>query len=207
MINREDLEALRIPLVALGATLVVALVIIWYSGSVRDSAERTRAQREAQLRDARSRIQNAGEEKEMIGRYLAGYQALAKAGFVGDEQRINWLDSLRLANEETRIFGVEYDIGAQKPYVYSAEFNPGQLVLQESIMHLKFNLLHEEDLPRFFDALGRRGTGFYTVEQCSMRRLRAGDIDKSISVQPNLLAECDLRWLTVKPQAGTERKG
>ena len=207
MIKREDLEALRIPLIALGATLVVALIMIWYSGSVRESAERTRAQRESQLREARSRIQNAGEEKDMIGRYLAGYQALANAGFVGEEQRINWLDSLRLANEESRIFGIEYDIGAQKPYVYAAEYNPGQLVLQESIMHLKFNLLHEEDLPRFFDALGRRGAGFYTVEQCSMQRLRAGDIDKSVSVQPNLVAECDLRWLTVKPQPGTERKG
>ena len=131
-----------------------------------DSAERTRAQREAQLREARARIQNAGEEKEMIGRYLGSYQQLARAGFVGDEQRINWLDSLRLANEEARIFGVEYDIGAQKPYVYAAEFNPGQLVLQESVMHLKFSLLHEEDLPRFFDALGRHGGGFFTVEQC-----------------------------------------
>ena len=207
MIRREDLEALRIPLIALGATLLVALIMIWYSGSVLDSAERTRKQRESQLREARARITNAGEEKEMIGRYLAGYQALAKAGFVGEEQRINWLDSLRLANEEARIFGVEYDIGAQKPYVYAAEYNPGQLVLQESVMHVKFNLLHEEDLPRFFAALGRYGAGFFTVEQCHMRRLRAGDVDRSMTVQPNLGAECDLRWLTVKPQAGTERKG
>ena len=207
MIKREDLEALRIPLAALGGTLLVALVMIWYSGSVLDSADRTRKQRESQLREARSRIQNAGEEKQMIGQYLAGSQALAKAGFVGEEQRINWLDSLRLANEETRIFGVEYDIGAQKPYVYAAEYNPGQLVLQESVMHLKFNLLHEEDMPRFFDALGRRGAGFFTVEQCQMRRARQGDVDRSMSVQPNLVAECDLRWLTVKPQAGSERKG
>ena len=207
MIDREDLQALRIPLIALGATLLAALIMIWYSGNVLDSAERTRGQRESQLKDARSRIQNAGEEKQMIGQYLAGYQALAKAGFVGEEQRINWLDSLRLANEETRIFGVEYDIGAQRPYVYAAEYNPGQLMLQESIMHLKFNLLHEEDLPRFFDALARRGAGFFTVEQCQMRRMRAGDVDRSMAVQPNLIAECDLRWLTMKPQAGAERKG
>jgi hypothetical protein len=207
MMKREDLEALRVPLIALGATLLAALVMIWYSGSVLDNAERTRTQREAQLRDARARIQNAGEEKEMIGRYLAGYQALAKAGFVGDEQRINWLDSLRLANEDARIFGVEYDIGAQKPYVYAAEYNTGQLVLQESIMHVKFNLLHEEDLPRFFESLARYGAGFFTVEQCHLRRLRAGDVDRSMQVQPNLVSECDLRWLTVKPQPGTERKG
>lgn len=205
--TREDLEALRTPLIVLGATLVAAILVMWFSGGVLDSAERTKAQRDAQLRDARARIQNAGEEKEMIGRYLGNYQRLARAGFVGDEQRINWLDSLRMANEEARIFGVEYDIGAQKPYIYSAEFNPGQLVLRESVMHLKFRLVHEEDLPRFFNALGRYGGGFFTVEQCHVRRLRSGDGDKGAAVQANLAAECDLRWLTVKPAAGAEKKG
>ena len=39
---REDLEALRIPLIALGATLLVALVMIWYSGNVLDMRDRTR---------------------------------------------------------------------------------------------------------------------------------------------------------------------
>ena len=173
MIDREDLHALRIPLFALGATLLAALIMIWYSGNVLESSERTRTQREGQLRDARSRILNAGEEKQMIGQYLAGYQSLAKAGFVGEEQRINWLDSLRLANEESRIFGVEYDIGAQKPYAYSAEFNPGQLVLQESVMRLRFRLLHEEDLTRFFESLARYGGGFFTIDQCHMHRLTA----------------------------------
>ncbi len=128
--NREDLDALRIPLTVLGATLLAAIVVMWFSGGVLDNAQRAKAQRETQLREARLRIQNAGEEKEMIARYLASYQQLARAGFVGDEQRINWLDSLRMANEEARTFGVEYDIGAQKPYIYSAELNPGQLVLQ-----------------------------------------------------------------------------
>ena len=205
--KREDLEALRVPLTVLGVTLLGAILVMWFSGGILDGAERTKAQRELQLREARARIQNAGEEKEMIGRYLRNYQQLARAGFVGDEQRINWLDSLRMANEEARIFGVEYDIGAQKPYIHSAEFNPGQLVLQESIMNLRFRLVHEEDLPRFFSALGRYGGGFFTVEQCHMRRIRSGEAERSVAVQANLAAECDLRWLTVKPASGAEKKG
>lgn len=205
MISREDLEALRTPLIVLGATLLLAAGIVLYSGSVLDDARRLLTQRDTQLREARARIQNAGEEKEMIGRYLGGYQSLARAGFVGDEQRINWLDSLRLANQEARIFGVEYDIGAQRPYAYASEFSAGQLLLQESVMHIKFQLLHEEDLPRFFEALGRYGSGFFTIDQCTMRRLKSGETDKNVQFQPNLAAECDVRWLTVKP--GSEKKG
>ena len=205
--NREDLEALRIPLSAVGVTAVVSIVLVFFSASIRDSAYATLAQREAQLREARLRIQNAGEEKEMIAKYLGGYQQLARVGFVGEEQRINWLDSLRMANEEARIFGVEYDIGSQKPYVYASEFNAGQLQLHESVMHLKFRLLHEEDLPRFFEALGRYGGGYFTVDQCTMRRIRTADADRVVQLQPNLNAECDVRWLTVKPPAPPEKKG
>ena len=203
--KRDDLAALRVPLIVLGATLLFSAVLTYVSGSMLDNAHRTRAQREAQLREARLRIQNAGLEREMIGRYLGAYQQLARAGFVGDEQRINWLDSLRLANEEARIFGVEYDIGTQKPYVYAAEFDAGQLMLQESLMRLRFRVLHEEDLPRFFTALQRHTGGFFTVDQCQLRRLK--EPDKVVQAQPNLAAECDVRWLTVKPASAQEKKG
>jgi hypothetical protein len=203
--TREDLDALRIPLIVLVATIIGALALVLVSGGFLDDAERTLTQRTAQLREARLRIQNAGEEKEMIGRYLGRYQLLAQAGFVGDEQRINWLDSLRMANEETRIFGVEYDIGSQKPYAYASEFNAGPLLLQESVMQLRFRLLHEEDLPRFFGALGRYGGGYFTVDQCTMRRMRTGDLDRSI--QPNLATECEVRWLTIRPPGAPEKKG
>ncbi len=203
--TREDIEALRVPLIVLAVTIMAAIGVTMVSGAILDSAKRTLAQRETQLREARLRIQNAGEEKEMISSYLASYQQLGKAGLVGEEQRINWLDSLRMANEEARTFGVDYDIGTQKPYVYAAEFNAGQLLLQESVMQLKFRLLHEEDLPRFFSALGRYGGGAFSIDQCTMRRVRVGELDKSL--QPNLSAECEVRWLTIRPPAGAEKKG
>lgn len=205
--NRQDLEALRVPLSVLAVTLIVAAAFVYFSAGVYDSAKQSLANRDNELKQARQRIQNAGEEKEMISRYVAGYQQLAGSGFVGDEQRINWLDSLRIANEEARIFGVEYDISVQRPYAYAAEFSTGQLLLQESVMHLRFRLLHEEDLPRFFAALARRGGGLYTIDQCSMRRVKSGEAEKTAQFQPNLTAECDLRWLTVKPAPLLEKKG
>lgn len=207
MISRDDIEALRTPLIALALSLLAAAAVVFYSGSMTDNAKRLLSQRETQLREARARIQNAGEEKEMIGRYLARYQQLARAGFVGEEQRINWLDALRLANEEARVFGVEYDISAQRPFAYAAEFDTGKLMLQESVMNLRFQLLHEEDLPRFFDALARHGGGFFALNQCVMRRARAGEAEKAVQYQPNLGAECDVRWLTVRPAPPPGKKG
>ena len=206
-ITRQDIDALRVPLIALLVTILVAGAVVFVSGTVLDNARQLLVKRENDLKQARLKIQNAGEEKELISRYLAAYQELARAGFVGEEQRITWLDSLRAANEEARIFGVEYDLSVQRPYAYSAAFNAGQLLLQESVMHLKFGMLHEEDLPRFLDALGRRGGGYFTVDSCVVRRLR-NDADANPSqVEAKLAADCNLRWLTVRPPGPGDKKG
>ena len=111
-----------------------------------------------------------------------------------------------MANQQANIFGVEYEISAQRPYAYAAEFNPGQLLLQESVMRLRLRLLHEEDLPRFLQALGRQGGGFFTVDQCIMKRLRPGEAESVLQFQPNLSAECELSWLTAKPATGDGEK-
>jgi hypothetical protein len=207
MITRQDIDALRVPLVAFLVTIVAAVAIIFVSAAVLDSSRGLLAKRENELRQARLKIQNAGEEKELISRYLSAYQQLARAGFVGEEQRITWLDNLRAANEEARIFGVEYDLSAQRPYVYAGEFNAGQLLLQESVMHLRFGMLHEEDLPRFFDALARRGGGYFTVDDCVIRRLKNPDEPNLAQVEAKLSADCNLRWLTVRPPGPGDKKG
>jgi len=206
-ISRQDIDALRVPLIALLVTIVASFAIIFVSAAVLDSARADLVKRENELKQARLKIQNAGEEKELISKYLGAYQQLARAGFVGEEQRITWLDSLRAANEEARIFGVEYDLSAQRPYVYASEFSVGQLLLQESVMHVKFGMLHEEDLPRFLEALARRGGGYFTVDDCIVRRLKNPDDVNLAQVEAKLSADCNLRWLTVRPPGPGDKKG
>lgn len=204
--NREDLEALRTPLITLAFTMVAAFALVYYAGLVADRAHLRLTQEEAQLRAARLRIQNAGEERDMIGRYLSAFRQLEQAGFVGEEQRINWLDSLRAANQQSDIYGVEYEISPQRPYAYGAELSPGTLLLKESVMKLKLRLLHEEDLPRFLQALSRQGGGYFAVDECVLKRIKPGEVEAKIA-QPNLVAECELSWLTAKPPSAAEKKG
>jgi hypothetical protein len=196
--NRGTITAFAKPLVALALTLLVAAGAIVYSRASLDDARQHLAQRETRFKEARLRIHDAGAEKETITRYLDGYQELARAGFAGEEQRINWLEGLRRASEEARTFGVEYDIAAQRPYAYAAEFDAAPLQLNESLMRLRLHLLHEEDLPRFFKALARSSGGFFTVDRCVLRRLQGAETALADRAQQNLAAECNLRWLTAR---------
>jgi hypothetical protein len=150
-----------------------------------------------------TRLHRSGDEKDLIVRYLGSYQQLQKRGFAGDEQRINWLDALRVTNQQADLFGVDYEIGTQKPYAFAASLNPGQVQLRESVMKLRFRLLHEGDLLRFLDLLSRQSAGIYTVDQCTLKRL---DTRGVIRYQPNLTAECELAWITASAGATPEKK-
>jgi len=201
--TRADFEAVRNPLLALGAILLGVAGAIYYTDQLALAARRNLAHQETQLKDARMRLLRSGDEKDLIVRYLGAYQQLQKQGFAGEEQRINWLDALRQTNQQADLFGVDYDIGTQKPYTFAAAFNPGPIQLRESVMKLRFRLLHEEDLLRFLDLLSRQGAGIYTVDQCFLKRL---DTRGALRYQPNLSAECDLAWITASVAATAEKK-
>jgi len=202
--NQTDLKALRNPLLAVAGVALLGALAVYYSGRLMIAARQQLAQQQTQLKDARTRLQKSGDEKDIIVRYLDGFRQLERTGFVGEEQRINWLDGLRLANQQTDLFGVDYQIGAQTPYAYAAEFSPGPLALNQSIMRVRFRLLHEGDLERFLNSLARQGTGIFAVDQCLMRRI---DTRGVIRYQPNVTAECDLSWITVRVGAsGVQKK-
>ncbi len=193
----SDLRALRMPLVVLVAVLLVSGALVFYSKLLVDASNQLLNQQQNQLREARIRYQKSGDERELINHYLDDYLRLQKQGFIGTEQRINWLDGLRVANQQAELFGVEYQIGAQHPYTFTAEYNPDNLALQQSQMKLNFRLLHEDDLMRFFNILSTKNVGLFHLDQCKLER--ADSNATAIRFQPNLRAECNLTWITLNP--------
>lgn len=193
--NQADLVALRNPLLFLLAVLLLSAAAIYSTEQLAASSERQFAQQKARLAEARTRLQKSGGEKDIIVRYRDAFQALQQAGFVGEEKRINWLDGLRLANQRADLFGVDYQISVQKRYRHAEALDPGQIELFESVMRLRFRLLHEEDLVRFFDALARQNVGVFHLDQCQVRRV---DTQGVIRYQPNLSVDCELSWITAK---------
>ena len=201
--NAAELKALQAPLIILVIVLGLGAGVVYQLDQTLSATKRELAQQQAQMLEARTRLQKSGEEKELIVRYLPNYEYLQRIGFVGDEKRLNWLEGLRLSNQQAQLFGVQYQIGSQQQYPYAAELNPGQLTLHQSVMKLSFQLLHEGDLMSFLKALGKQGAGFFAVNECKLDRANTGG---SIRFQPNLRADCDIAWITLRAASPGERK-
>ncbi len=195
--NAEELKALRFPLLVLVTVLACAAGAIYYTHLLRQQAQNALVRQTGQLREAQTRMQLSGDEKIIIEKYVGGYRQLQQSGFIGDEQRINWLDALRKSNERADLFGVNYEIGVQQDYPYAAELDRGKLILHQSMMRAELRLLHELDLLQFFDALRAQNAGLFHLDQCLLRR---SDVSGAIRNQPNVTATCRLAWITATPE-------
>ena len=187
---------LALPILALLAAVAFAVTAIMFT---LDQTQDARARREVQLaqqREALTRVQKSGSEKQLIEQNLPNYRKLEALGFAGSEQRINWLDGLRSANQKAGLFGVNYDIGARQAYPRADLFAPGQMRIMHSMMKVKLPLLHEGDLLTFLAYLDEQHAGVFLTDQCTLRRAAQTQTQR---YQPNMTADCQLAWITTQP--------
>ena len=202
-ITQQDLTTLRMPLIVFGIVLALSSAAVYGTRSKLLLADKELANQQGALVQAQNRYRKSGEEKDIIIQHLPAYRKLEQQGFIGAEQRINWLDALRMTNQELKMFGVEYQIAAQQAFPPGQGMDAGQFQLHQSPMKLSFRLLHEGDLMRFFDTLTQFRAGIFTLQTCTLQRI--GNSTFNFRFQPALQADCQLNWITITPQAGSER--
>ena len=198
----RDIPALGQPLIVFGAILALGAAGIVYTGKLIKQGRADLAAAQVQLKEANERVARSGEEVDTLRRYIGPYQQLERLGIVGEEQRLNWIDALRVANIDAQLYGVDYEVGSQMPYSFAEEVNAGGLAVQQSMMKVKLGLLYETDLLTFFRVLAQQNVGAFAVNQCSLQRLTS-DVSKPLN-QPTLRAECDVAWVTIPPPAAPE---
>src|SRR5512147_2861903 len=115
----KDLGALGRPLLAVALILLATGGAVYYTKGLLKQSGAALAAAQKQLDEAHKRVQQSGEERDMITRYIGPYNALVERGVVGEERRLSWVDALREANNQTKLFGVEYEVGAQQPYAFA----------------------------------------------------------------------------------------
>jgi hypothetical protein len=194
-------DTLVLPLLALLAALAAGVGLVKTTADRVASARGALETQRAQLREAQLRVQKSGTERDLIERYLPDYNKLSALGFVGEEQRINWLDALRTANQKGGLFGINYDIAAKKPFPHAGVFGAGPISVVQSAMKLRFQMLHEEDLQNLLAKLSQQNAGVFIVNRCSLRRVGTAF---AVRFQPNMTAECELGWITAQAPPAAE---
>ena len=195
-LSQQDWRKLRNPIIGLGAALILVGLLISFADQYRKQHEANLLTQQNLLNQARQKYQSSGLEKDTIMQYLPAYNDLLATGFIGEERRIEWIESLRQIHHQYKLFSIDYSIRLQENYKTPFLPNLGNFTLQRSVMKLSLDMLHEGDLLTLLDGLQEQPTPFI-VRDCEITR-PIGAVINTKNVSANLKAVCEIDWLTLR---------
>lgn len=189
---------MNIPWAALKTALLMLLVVlsisglgVWWSANTLAQAEAARIQQNRANDAARQKLQRSNTEKQLIEQHRDAYQALIARGFVGPENRLAWLEAVQQANRDANLYGLDYSLEPR-----SMVELPGLGVpLGQTVMKIRMQMLVEDDLTQFLNALQQRSPSLFRVRACQIAR--SGDATPQPVNKPELETECELLWFTI----------
>lgn len=185
---------------------LLAAVLMSAAGAaaVLVSLERTKTAQTAKTAASKDRNEFDGKLKQVrneeseIKEKSALFSNLQARGVIGEEQRLDWVELLKDIRDKRRLFELQYEISPQR--ALDANSN-GAFTFYASAMKLQLKLLHEEDLTRLLDDLRNQAKALIQVKSCNVTRLPRNSGERS-SNPPQLQADCQIDWITVREAAG-----
>ena len=193
-LGRRDIKKMGLPIVACLALMLAGTACYFYADSYLQETRQLGTAAAAQRAEVQTRLASANEEEREIKASLQQYQALAARGIVGEEKRLDWVDTVTAIKNERRLFSIGYSIEPQKELDYPG-FSPGGSVkFMVSRVKITMQLLHEEDLLNFIDDLAKRGKPYLSVRSCNVAREGLGG---GTTLAPRLQANCVFDLITI----------
>ncbi|HAF00574.1 MAG TPA: hypothetical protein DCO68_07900 [Methylophilaceae bacterium] len=202
--NQQDWKRLRTPILLLGLVVILSALLAYYAYDFASQKQTALQAQQNLLKQAHQKYLSSGQERETIVKYLPLYQRLITSGFIGEEQRIEWIEKLRQIHLRHKLFSIEYNIGQQETINPDYLTQTGQFTLKRSVMKLNMGILHEADLLTLLDGLREQPTPFI-VRECELVKPVGSKINTNV-LTTNIQANCEIDWLTLRePQQGEAR--
>lgn len=199
--SASDFPHIKWSLLTFLLVLGMSSILIVASENFVARSQRDQGDAKRQLNEARSRLATAGEDYENMMTYTIEYGYLLERNIIGNDQRLDWIEGLGKIHKQNQVSGFmefKYAIAPQKPYTPAPPLESGNFELNLSDMTLQFELLHEEQLTAFFDALRTGINGWFIIDRCTMERTATTAGADDFSAAHQLKAECTGGWLTLK---------
>lgn len=198
--SKSDFHLIRWSVLAICASLLVSAIALYSSGHYADKAQKERRNAQNILNDARNHLAAILQDRENMDIYASEYGALIENEIIGDDQRLDWMEGLEKIRRQNLVASFSYAIAPQKIYTPQPPIDSGNFDIRYSEMKLQIDLLHEEQLPDFFNALRSQIKGWYQLEGCTLQRSTTinEDIDSITTATAYIKAECSGGWITLK---------
>lgn len=197
-LTRDELKRLIAPLAIALVAFSAGAALVWSAGQTLTAAQRTLAAASAERKASTERLARIAEEEREVRQKLDVYQRLKQLSIIGEENRLEWADSIARIRRERELLDLRYVIERQKLLV-SVPGKPANVDFYASTMRVDLALLHEGDLMRFLADLRAAGNAYYAVRRCDM--MRTGQAPSGSTMAPRLSANCEIELVTIRDRA------
>ena len=194
----DDLKKLAVPLLVLVALLAGGAGLILWVQFEQKAAQRQLAAARAERAQAQERLTRIAEEEKEVNDKLAVYRRLKSLHILGEEQRLEWADSMTRIRTSRELLDLRYRVDRQRLIGTSAG-KPAGVEFFASTMKVEIALLHEGDLLTFLRDLRDSGNAYYSIKRCAISR--TGTAPTGSSIVPRLRAECEIDLITIMDRA------
>jgi len=159
---------------------------------------------------AQERMARVAEEEREIRENLVHFERMQRNGMVGEQSRLDLIESIAKIKNARKLFEIRYNIEAQTSVDYPGVVATGAADFVVSRMRLNMLLLHEGDLLNFLSDLQAAGKAHVSVRRCSVSRIERGAGPSAASLQPRLRAECLVDLVSKeqgRPEGQEDRQG
>ncbi len=196
--STKDLPHIRGLLIMLALALLLGAVVVYVSDGVLTEAQQAKIIADREWSEALRKLERTKNEQEDLQGYYHQYQALVEQNVIGQERRLDWIETIEKIRNQLNIFSVKYKLEPQETLNLDTNSPSNSFDLYRSNMTLDFSLLHEGQLLDFFDALSAEAIGMYLLESCILTR---NDLIRQLRFTPNIQAECSLGWVTLNEKS------
>jgi hypothetical protein len=197
-ITRDDLKRLRMPIAAAIALLAVGAACLIASGYFLDATKATQDATRRSRVAAQERVARVSEEERGIRDDLVYYEQMRQHGIVGEQSRLDWIESIAKIKNDRKLFEIRYNFEAQRPVDYPGLVATGGAEFVVSRLKLDMLLLHEGDLLNFLADLQASIKAHVSVRNCTVTRIVRGTAPSATSLQPRLRAECQVDLISLR---------
>ena len=197
-LTRDELKRLLAPIAIALACVIAGAALLWSAGETLAGARRSLAAATSERQKNTERLARIAEEEREVRQKLDVYQRLKQLNILGDENRLEWADTIARIRGNRELLDLRYTIERQKLLV-SVPGKPAPVDFHSSTMKVELALLHEEDLLRFLSDLRESGNAYYSVRRCDVAR--TGQALSGATMTPRLRANCEIELITIRDGA------
>jgi hypothetical protein len=191
-LNSNDWKKLQTPIMLLLLMLCVAGVLINRAMHFEETQQSLLNAQNKQLSITQQKYRSSGSEKQDIITFLPQYKALIAKGFIGEERRQVWIQSLHHIQQQFTLFPIKYQLNPLEQTSLAFFPSLGNFTLHQSSMKLNFDLLHEGDILKLTEALASKQYANWLLRECDLNRMLQTQENGA-----NLTANCTIDWFTL----------